>query len=138
MPSLSRRRFIQPMLAGSATTSLPVQLPFRDGRIIAQGQTVAVIGAGLAGLTAAYELVNTQIHYYLKLFGLETDGVGYDEDGIIPDEAWKSYEAFYATVAAELGPLSLAEWFDTLDLHPIARLVITQELEGEYSKHPHA
>lgn len=215
MRKLSRRRFIQYMLAASAVASVPSFLLSRRNIVQAQSpipaQRVIVVGAGLAGLTAAYEFmqaghdvtvleardrvggraysthgfangqygdhggefldaedVHTQMYYYARLFGLEiattgyvVDGGGYfydgqifdydDEDGVISDAAWESYEAFYgiveeitailgdyvenpqeAPIAAELASLTVAEWLDTLDLHPVARLVIMQEVEGEY------
>jgi monoamine oxidase len=51
---LRRREFLQLALKGSAGLWLACGLPHQAGR--ANGQRVAVIGAGLAGLACAYEL----------------------------------------------------------------------------------
>jgi uncharacterized protein with NAD-binding domain and iron-sulfur cluster len=52
--SLSRRRFIQSSALASAAMALG--LPGSSARAAGSGQTVAIIGGGVAGLTAAHEL----------------------------------------------------------------------------------
>ena len=177
-------------------------------------QKAVVVGAGLAGLTAAYELeqagykvtvleardriggrvysysgdfengqraeaggelldgthVHQQIHGYINLFGLSLEEVGYDDvaegayyldgqlmayddlKGTLGKKVNREYNRFWdelaaladfiadpthpqdAPNAAELDAQTAAQWLDTLNLHPTARVLAEHHIRGEYNE----